>query len=64
MKEGLNRHSTVMARLDLPSLFVYGDTIRPGAYRGKLVDIVSAFEAAEAFCTGYVISQEGTWKEK
>ncbi|MBI2432129.1 MAG: dihydroxy-acid dehydratase [Candidatus Hydrogenedentes bacterium] len=34
-----------MARLNRPSVFVYGGTIMPGNYKGKPVDIVSVFEA-------------------
>ena len=34
-----------MARLNRPSVFVYGGTILPGCHRGQNVDIVSVFEA-------------------
>ena len=34
-----------MARLNRPSVFVYGGTILPGCYNNKNVDIVSVFEA-------------------
>ena len=34
-----------MARLDRPGIMVYGGTIRSGHYKGKKLDIVSAFEA-------------------
>ena len=34
-----------MARLNRPSVFVYGGTILPGCYQGKDRDIVSIFEA-------------------
>ncbi|MBK7609579.1 MAG: dihydroxy-acid dehydratase [Saprospiraceae bacterium] len=34
-----------MARLNRPSLLVYGGTIAPGIYKGKKLDVVSAFEA-------------------
>ena len=34
-----------MARLNRPSVFVYGGTILPGCLNGKNVDIVSVFEA-------------------
>ncbi|KAB2819040.1 MAG: dihydroxy-acid dehydratase, partial [Candidatus Dadabacteria bacterium] len=37
-----------MARLNRPSVFVYGGTIMPGFYNGKPVDIVSVFEAVGA----------------
>jgi len=47
-----------MARLNLPSVFVYGGTILPGMYRGKPVDIVSAFEAVGKFSTGEITEEE------
>ena len=34
-----------IARLNRPSVFVYGGTIMPGKYNGKDVDVVSVFEA-------------------
>lgn len=34
-----------MARLNRPSLMVYGGTIAPGKYKGETLDVVSAFEA-------------------
>jgi len=34
-----------MARLDIPSVFVYGGTIKPGRLAGRDIDIASAFEA-------------------
>ncbi len=34
-----------LARTNVPSIFVYGGTIRPGTVAGKDVDIVSIFEA-------------------
>ncbi len=34
-----------MARLDRPSIMVYGGTIAPGHYKGQELNIVSAFEA-------------------
>ncbi|UCG00206.1 MAG: dihydroxy-acid dehydratase [Spirochaetaceae bacterium] len=47
-----------MARLNLPSIFVYGGTILPGDYRGKAVDIVSAFEAVGAYSKGLMDEEE------
>lgn len=43
-----------MARLDRPSVFVYGGTILPGCYRGKDVDIVSVFEAVGMHSRGEI----------
>ncbi len=34
-----------MARINRPSIMVYGGTVRSGSYKGKKLDIVSAFEA-------------------
>ena len=34
-----------LARLNRPSVFVYGGTIMPGNYKGSKVDVVSVFEA-------------------
>jgi len=33
------------ARLNIPAIFVYGGTIKPGHYKGRDLTIVSAFEA-------------------
>jgi dihydroxy-acid dehydratase len=47
-----------MARLDLPSVFVYGGSILPGSHNGRPVDIVSAFEAVGKFSTGEITEKE------
>ena len=47
-----------LARLNLPSLFVYGGTILPGRYRDRDVDIVSAFEAVGAVSKGMITEEE------
>jgi len=38
-----------MGRLNIPAVFVYGGSIRPGSFQGKDVDIVSIFEAVGQF---------------
>jgi len=38
-----------MARLNIPSIFVYGGTIKPGHYQGRDLTIISAFEAVGQF---------------
>ena len=43
-----------MARLNRPSVFVYGGTILPGRHKGKDVDIVSVFEAVGAHARGEI----------
>ena len=41
-----------LARLNIPGIFVYGGTIKPGNYKGKDLTIVSAFEAVGEFNAG------------
>ncbi len=40
------------ARLDLPSVFLYGGTILPGCFRGRDVNIQDVFEAVGAHAAG------------
>lgn len=47
-----------MARLDIPSIFVYGGTIRPGRYRDRELTIVSSFEAVGEYCAGRIDGDE------
>lgn len=51
---------TVMAmlRLNVPSIFVYGGTIKAGHYKGRALDVVSAFEAVGAFAKGLIDEEE------
>ena len=46
-----------MARTNVPSIYVYGGTIKPGHWKGKDLTIVSAFEAVGEFTAGRM-SQE------
>jgi dihydroxy-acid dehydratase len=41
-----------MARLNIPAIFVYGGTIKPGCYQGQDLNIVSVFEAVGAYSAG------------
>ncbi|MGZ8831250.1 MAG: dihydroxy-acid dehydratase, partial [Thermoanaerobaculia bacterium] len=41
-----------MARLNIPSIFVYGGTIKPGRFGDRDLTIVSAFEAVGSYCAG------------
>jgi dihydroxy-acid dehydratase len=41
-----------MARTNVPSIYVYGGTIKAGHYKGKELNIVSAFEAVGEFTAG------------
>jgi dihydroxy-acid dehydratase len=45
------------ARLNIPAIFVYGGTIKPGHYAGRDLTIVSVFEAVGEYSAGG-ISQE------
>ena len=47
-----------MARLDIPAIFVYGGTIKPGRYRGQDLTIVSAFEAVGKHSAGLIDDKE------
>lgn len=47
-----------LARLNRPSLFVYGGTILPGIHKGKDVDIVSVFEAVGQYSNGDMSAKE------
>ena len=47
-----------MARLNRPSVFVYGGTIMPGQHKGRNVDIVSVFEAVGAHARGDMDDRE------
>ena len=41
-----------MARLNLPSVFVYGGTIMPGFYNGKQITVQDVYEAVGAYDAG------------
>ena len=41
-----------LARLDVPGIFVYGGTIKPGYYKGEELTVVSAFEAVGQYNAG------------
>jgi dihydroxy-acid dehydratase len=47
-----------MARLNLPSVFLYGGTILPGTYQGRDVTIQDVFEAVGAHAKGTLSDQE------
>jgi dihydroxy-acid dehydratase len=46
-----------MARMNVPGIFVYAGTIKPGHWKGQTLTIVSPFEAVGAFTAG-TMSQE------
>ena len=47
-----------IARLNIPSIFVYGGTIKPGRLDGRDLTIVSAFEAVGQYSAGKISEQE------
>jgi dihydroxy-acid dehydratase len=47
-----------LARLNVPSLMLYGGSIRPGRYKGEDVTIQQVFEAVGAFAAGKITEQE------
>jgi dihydroxy-acid dehydratase len=47
-----------IARLNRPAVFVYGGTILPGCLNGKLVDVVSVFEAVGQEAAGAISPKE------
>ncbi|WP_221090434.1 dihydroxy-acid dehydratase [Deinococcus aquaedulcis] len=53
-----------MARLNIPAIFVYGGTIKPGHYNGQDLTIVSVFEAVGAYGAGKISREEFTEIEK
>lgn len=49
-----------MARINLPSIFVYGGTILPGIWNGKAVTVQDVYEAVGAFDAGKMTIEELT----
>jgi dihydroxy-acid dehydratase len=47
-----------MARLNLPSIFVYGGTILPGSWNGKQVTIQDVYEAVGMYDSGKMTAEE------
>ena len=41
-----------IARLNIPSIFIYGGTIQPGHLNGEDLTVVSTFEAVGQYCSG------------
>jgi dihydroxy-acid dehydratase len=53
-----------MARLNLPSVYLYGGTILPGTYRGRDITIQDVFEAVGAHAKGTIDDDELTAIER
>ncbi|PSH64154.1 dihydroxy-acid dehydratase [Phyllobacterium sophorae] len=47
-----------MARTNVPSIYVYGGTIKPGNWKGKDLSIVSSFEAVGSFMAGKMSEED------
>jgi dihydroxy-acid dehydratase len=47
-----------MARMNVPAIFVYGGTIKPGHYNGRDLTIVSAFEAVGQYTAHKIDEKE------
>src|SRR5437870_2682808 len=47
-----------IARLNIPAIFVYGGTIKPGHYNGQDLTIVSAFEAVGSYSAKKIDARE------
>ena len=53
-----------IARCDVPAIYVYGGTVKPGHYKGKDLTIVSAFEAVGEFSSGRMNAEDFKQIEK
>jgi dihydroxy-acid dehydratase len=53
-----------MARINVPGIFVYAGTIKPGSWKGQVLTIVSPFEAVGAFCAGKMSEEDFVGIEK
>ena len=47
-----------MARINVPGIFVYAGTIKPGHWKGQALTIVSPFEAVGAFTAGTMSKED------
>ncbi len=47
-----------IARMNIPAIFVYGGTIKPGHYNGKDLTVVSSFEAVGQYSAGKIDENE------
>jgi dihydroxy-acid dehydratase len=47
-----------MARINVPGIFVYAGTIKPGHWKGQTLTIVSPFEAVGAFTAGKLAKED------
>ena len=47
-----------IARIDVPAIYVYAGTIKPGQWKGQALSIVSPFEAVGAFTAGKMSKED------
>jgi len=47
-----------MARINVPAIFVYAGTIKPGTWKGQALTIVSPFEAVGAYAAGTMSKED------
>jgi len=53
-----------MARMNVPGIYVYAGTIKPGKWKGQDLTVVSAFEAVGAFSAGKMAREDFIGIEK
>jgi len=53
-----------MLRMNVPGIYVYAGTIKPGKWKGKDLTVVSAFEAVGAYAAGKMSDEDFTGIEK
>src|SRR3979409_2248526 len=53
-----------MVRMNVPAIYVYAGTIKPGKWKGKDLTIVSAFEAVGAYTAGKLSDEDFIGIEK
>jgi dihydroxy-acid dehydratase len=53
-----------MARMNVPAIFVYAGTIKPGVWKGQTLTIVSPFEAVGSFTAGKMSEDDFVGIEK
>ena len=47
-----------IARMNVPGIYVYAGTIKPGEWKGQTLTIVSPFEAVGAFAAGKMAKED------
>jgi len=47
-----------IARMNVPAIYVYGGTIKPGNWKGQALTIASAFEAVGAYIAGKITRED------